>query len=365
MKYLLTLILIMACFLYAVSQEVKTVSHGSIIISDTELVYADERTTTANGSYGFGFTCFTTRGGAETINASSPNDMAGGFQYVAGSASRRMLNDDDALELLAVVSNNLVLLIDSPEPTDEMQVLERNVQFVTVEQREDGAYVLWYYSDRFATGELKLAGNTPTYDYHQRLYNMYNQQQPVRVDTVRELITERIFTSDTVYLSETISRIDTVRELITERIFTSDTVYLQETITLEGDVDTVFVNRTFTTRDTVYNETTITQVSIDSVFLVGGQYAKDVVLAVDKALNSETLQAYPNPASEAVTISSEASGNVELKIYDTLGKVMESVPLSGGPHDTVISVADYGSGVYLYMLIGENGRSSTKRFIVD
>ncbi|MGB3779778.1 MAG: T9SS type A sorting domain-containing protein [Tunicatimonas sp.] len=207
--------------------------------------------------------------------------------------------------------------------------------FIDIVQSENGAVFIYRDRESNEIVTIDLPGNTPEHDYM-----LANQQSSP-------------------------GRVDTVYQLVTERIFTSDTVYLQETITLEGDVDTVFVNRTFTTRDTVYNQTTITQVNIDSVFLVGGQYAKDVVLALDKALNSETLQAYPNPASDAVTISSEASGNVELKIYDTLGKVMESVPLSGGPHDTVINVADYGSGVYLYMLVGENGRSSTKRFIVD
>ena len=255
--------------------------------------------------------------------------------------SRYMFDDDDGLEI--------AFTTQTWQDTDFVETYVVGVSdntsvpisypglLIGVMQTPAGAVMILEEDPDRGTKVMSLPGNTPQYDHEQA-----NRQVPVGP-----------------------GRVDTVYQLVTERIFTSDTVYLQETITLEGDVDTVFVNRTFTTRDTVYNETTITQVSIDSVFLVGGQYAKDVVLAVDKALNSETLQAYPNPASDAVTISSEASGNVELKIYDTLGKVMESVPLSGGPHDTVISVADYGSGVYLYMLIGENSRSSTKRFIVD
>ena len=357
MKHLLTILLILTSFMIAVSQT-STVFEPTLIAPGEQAILSvsDQGDfVTVNGRNGIGVGTYIYPGMDRQVEANT--------------ASRHLFDNDEGIEFVYSDDNDwrsdeqdpYTVIVDYDNNNRDTYVRYPGV-FHGIIEDESGAYLVLtedYYSVEYTY--VRLPGRTPEWVQKQ----LDRQASPGRVDTVYQLVTERIFTSDTVYLSETISRIDTVRELITERIFTSDTVYLQETITLEGDVDTVFVNRTFTTRDTVYNETTITQVSIDSVFLVGGQYAKDVVLAVDKALNSETLQAYPNPASDAVTISSEASDDVELKIYDTLGKVMESVPLSGGPHNTVINVADYGSGVYLYMLVGENGRSSTKRFIVD
>lgn len=174
-------------------------------------------------------------------------------------------------------------------------------------------------------------------------------------------------TRDTVYLTETISRIDTVRELITERVYTHDTVYINETITLEGEVDTVVVNRTTISYDTVYNITEHTEyiVSVDSVYLVGGTYAEDseLTLAVDD-MEIRALTAYPNPAETTAVIRSHHRGQALLRIYDTLGKVVGEFSLNGGAHETTIDVSDYDPGVYLFMLINNRQRSSTKRLIV-
>lgn len=174
-------------------------------------------------------------------------------------------------------------------------------------------------------------------------------------------------TRDTVYFTETISRIDTVRELITERIYTYDTVYVNETITLEGDVDTLYVNRTVTTRDTVYNITEHTEylVSVNSVYLVGGTYAEDseLILSVDD-MEIRSLAAYPNPAETTVVIRSHHQARALLRIYDTLGKVVNEFALSNGAHETTVDVSDYDPGAYLFMLINDRQRSGTKRLIV-
>ncbi len=90
-------------------------------------------------------------------------------------------------------------------------------------------------------------------------------------------------------------RVDTIYKIDTVHYHTSDTVYLSETITLEGDVDTIAVDRTTTQRiftsDTVYNfaENTITRV--DSVYLLGSDYLDDLnrVTSITNELAVEKL----------------------------------------------------------------------------
>ena len=76
------------------------------------------------------------------------------------------------------------------------------------------------YSETLAT---ELPGNLPEHDH------MLAQ---IRASVQDNTTTPRV---DTVYVSETITQIDTVREIVTERIFTSDTVYINETITIDDN----------------------------------------------------------------------------------------------------------------------------------
>ncbi len=237
-------------------------------------------------------------------------------------------------------------------------------------QKRDGAYAS-------ATGGefgewdvlVKLAGNTPEYDHTIAIMQSAGINPPPgepRADTIYQI------TRDTVYLTETISRIDTIRELITERIFTSDTVYINETITLAGDVDTLVINRTVTTRDTVYNFTEHTEyiTRVDSLYLLGGDYLADLnsVTSVENQLEVEKLSnPYPNPASTTVSVdyvTAVPTSNMFLGVYDNQGRRVEQFPVKPS-HTITFDVSDWAPGVYVYMIWSPVGVSSTKRLVVQ
>ena len=161
-------------------------------------------------------------------------------------------------------------------------------------------------------------------------------------------------------------RIDTVVQVVTERIYTSDTVYLSETIVVDSETDTLVVERRTSQVDTVHHFTTQTITRVDSVYLVGGDYAIDskVITSTDEEV-SRTLDAYPNPASDRVTIATYGQHAGELRLYDTMGNVVRNIALSSGFHDTVIDLNGLDGGMYLYMLVSDNERSKTRKLIIQ
>ena len=44
---------------------------------------------------------------------------------------------------------------------------------------------------------------------------------------------------------------------------------------------------------------------------------------------------------------------------------MTTVELSAGANNVIVDLQGYGAGVYLYLLVGKDGRSATKRLIVE
>lgn len=211
----------------------------------------------------------------------------------------------------------------------------------------------------------QLPGNTPEFDNMLlAIRNAGISGGNNRTDTV---YVERT-TRDTLYIESV--QIDTVRELITERIYTSDTVYINETITLGGDIDTVVVNRTVTTRDTVYNYTENTITRVDSVYLLGGDYLDDLnrVTSIENQLEVERLgNPYPNPASETVSIdyvTEVPTTDMFLGVYDNRGQRIEQFEVRPS-HTITFNVSDWAPGVYVYMIWSSVGVSSTKRLIVE
>ena len=277
-------------------------------------------------------------------------------------------DDDDDIETIRTMENGRFGIeiigadIMYEGATESMQGIWFDGWFVALTQGPNGA--IFSYQDRQTRNiiDVPLQGNTPQYDY--LALNFSGDNSPDRVDTVYQI--------DTVYINNTTTQIDTVRELITERIFTSDTVYINETITLEGDVDTLVVNRTVTTRDTVYNFTEHTEyiTRVDSVYLLGGDYLADLnsVTSVENQLEVEKLgNPYPNPASTTVSIdyvTAVPTANMFLGVYDNQGRRVEQFPVKPS-HTITFDVSDWAPGVYVYMIWSPVGVSSTKRLVVQ
>ena len=80
-------------------------------------------------------------------------------------------------------------------------------------------------------------------------------------------------------------------------------------------------------------------------------------------------QNYPNPFNPLTTIEFyiPESGNVELKVYDILGRevaVLINNNLDGGTHKTYLSAANLSSGVYFYTLKFNGKQTITKKMIL-
>ena len=70
--------------------------------------------------------------------------------------------------------------------------------------------------------------------------------------------------------------------------------------------------------------------------------------------------AYPNPASDLVTLPYEVDGATSMKIYDMQGKLVERKFLDKNKQELQLNVKDYPSGMYFFEVNGESNS-----FIVD
>jgi hypothetical protein len=80
-------------------------------------------------------------------------------------------------------------------------------------------------------------------------------------------------------------------------------------------------------------------------------------LTLDEVAKIEGM-AYPNPATEVVTVSMDAEGSAKLKVTDVTGKIAleSSVSLVNGK--TEVNIAALESGVYIFNVTLENGQTS-------
>jgi hypothetical protein len=69
-------------------------------------------------------------------------------------------------------------------------------------------------------------------------------------------------------------------------------------------------------------------------------------------------KAFPNPATDVVTISMEANGEATLEVTDIAGKVAmnNSITLANG--STTVDMSSLESGVYIFSVTLENGQTS-------
>lgn len=85
---------------------------------------------------------------------------------------------------------------------------------------------------------------------------------------------------------------------------------------------------------------------------------------IDKNLlgiNEEELingVAYPNPANDVVTISINATGSANLTVTDVAGKIVMNNTLSLTNGNSTVNIAGLETGVYIFNIVLENGKSS-------
>jgi hypothetical protein len=80
-------------------------------------------------------------------------------------------------------------------------------------------------------------------------------------------------------------------------------------------------------------------------------------LTLDEVAKIEGM-AYPNPATEVVTVSMDAEGSAKLKVTDVTGKIALESAVSLVNGKTEVNIAALESGVYIFNVTLENGQTS-------
>ena len=86
----------------------------------------------------------------------------------------------------------------------------------------------------------------------------------------------------------------------------------------------------------------------------------EVTTSVENVPAKVKRNAYPNPATDLVTLPYEANGATSMKIYDIQGKLVERKFLDKNKQELQLNVKDYPSGMYFFEVNGESNS-----FIVD
>lgn len=82
--------------------------------------------------------------------------------------------------------------------------------------------------------------------------------------------------------------------------------------------------------------------------------------------NTPTFKAYPNPASQFLTVEIPATGQGgTLRLYDLLGKTLDFQPIQKGTSNTTIrmDISDFENGIYLLEL-NKDGQSEVQKIMV-
>ena len=106
----------------------------------------------------------------------------------------------------------------------------------------------------------------------------------------------------------------------------------------------------------------ITNPAISTVFYL----RLDNTQSIQNNNNSETLNAYPNPTSNRVTIEHNLNSNygkTELVIRNITDSVLYSNPINGSSK-TNVSLEDFSAGIYFYSIENQGKTIATKKLIV-
>ncbi len=86
---------------------------------------------------------------------------------------------------------------------------------------------------------------------------------------------------------------------------------------------------------------------------------------LEKILSNNTLSAYPNPASENVTIQYNTVKKSKLNIYNIVGEKVLEYDLEKGSSSINIDVNMLPSGTYFYSLSNSSKAIKTKRLVIQ
>lgn len=165
------------------------------------------------------------------------------------------------------------------------------------------------------------------------------------------LLAENIFTTDGAicyvkadYDAEKISIIDENNTIIA-------------TIFTENDLGYFFLRKVgeqykFIVVDEIYNNLTGTYVYKTYIYSCPGN--GEATTSVENVHAKVKRNAYPNPASDLVTLPYEVDGATSMKIYDMQGKLVERKFLDESKQELQLDIKDYTSGMYFFEVNGES-----------
>ena len=80
----------------------------------------------------------------------------------------------------------------------------------------------------------------------------------------------------------------------------------------------------------------------------------EAITSVENVPAKVKRNAYPNPATDLVTLPYDANGATSMKIYDMQGKLVERKFLDKSKQELQLNVKDYTSGMYFFEVNGES-----------
>ena len=165
------------------------------------------------------------------------------------------------------------------------------------------------------------------------------------------LFAENIFTTDGAicyvkadYDAEKISIIDENNTIIA-------------TIFVENNIDYFFLRKVgeqykFIVVDTRYDNLTHTPIRKTYIYSCPGN--GEAATSVENVPAKVKRNAYPNPATDLVTLPYEVDGATSMKIYDMQGKLVERKFLDESKQELQLDIKDYTSGMYFFEVNGES-----------
>jgi len=107
------------------------------------------------------------------------------------------------------------------------------------------------------------------------------------------------------------------------------------------------------------------QIDLDGTF----EYSNEVQIDIDALMNYQLYQNYPNPFNPSTEIyfTLAKSGNVSLKVFNSLGSVVATLIdgyMESGKHSIKYITKDSSSGIYFYKLKADNFTSTRKMLLI-
>ena len=94
---------------------------------------------------------------------------------------------------------------------------------------------------------------------------------------------------------------------------------------------------------------------------------KDEILSADNNLNSDissNILITPNPASSIISIDAEGfKSDAELRLYSLQDQLIKKLNLNSGKAS--LQVEDLTSGIYLIRITDDNGKTGTRKLMIN